>query len=193
MQPSISNVLEFLTKLFDDILGYSAINTARSSLSSVVSIKDSPFTAGNHPLVQRLLKAVFNNRPSLPRYEQTWEVKTALNHLKAIAPASKLTLKELSEKLAMLCLLVTSSRGQTILAMDLNTMITGKSSYKFPIQQVIKQSRPGNSQPVLILPAYPADRRLCVITYLSAGLSSAHSANSMMQTLSVLPKMNNIE
>ena len=166
MEPTISSILDFLTKLFDDNLGYSAINTARSALSSVVNIMDSPFTVGNHPLVQRLMKAIFNTRPSLPRYQQTWEVKTVLNFLKNVSPAKKLTLKELSEKLAILCMLVTSSRGQTIVAMDTNTMLTGKSSYKFPMDQIVKQSRPGKPQPVLVLPAYPADRRLCVVTYL---------------------------
>ena len=64
-------------------------------------------------------------------------------------------------------------------------MITGKSSYKFPIQQIIKQSRPGNRQPVLILPAYPADRRLCVITYLKAYLDPQGGSTYCFTAVSV--------
>ena len=37
-------------------------------------------------------------------------------------------------------------------------MVKGKSSYKFHIDKLVKQSRPGKAQPVLVLPAYPADK-----------------------------------
>ena len=52
-QPTISEVLDFLQNLYDSGFSYSALNTARSSLSSFI-ILDGNLTIETHPLVQRL-------------------------------------------------------------------------------------------------------------------------------------------
>ena len=166
IQPPVSAILDFLTSLFDNGLGYSALNTVRSALSSIIALSDSAHTVGNHPLVQRFIKSVFQTRPSLPCYTQTWDVKVVLNYLKTLSPAIKLNIKQLSQKLAMLCLLVTGCRSQSLLLMDVKTMVEGKSSFRFPSVKIVKQSKPGRPQPDLILPSYPVDRRLRVTTYL---------------------------
>ena len=46
------------------------------------------------------------------------------------------------------------------------TYLKGKSSNKFHIDKFVKQSRPGKTQPVLVLPAYPADKRSCLMSHL---------------------------
>ena len=66
--PSINDIVEFLTFLFDQGLGYSAINTARSSLSSLYTFDGK--SVGEHTLVVRLLKGIFNERPALPRKQR---------------------------------------------------------------------------------------------------------------------------
>jgi len=56
---SINHVLEFLLSLFKEGLGYSSINSARSSLSLIInSIEGYP--VGNHPSIIRFLKGVYN-------------------------------------------------------------------------------------------------------------------------------------
>ena len=82
IQPAISEVL---TELFDSGLGYSGLNTARCALSSVIHL-DGNKTVGSHPLVNRLLKAVFNARPSLPRYQSIWDTSIVLSYLKTLSP-----------------------------------------------------------------------------------------------------------
>ena len=72
---SIQHGLEFLTFLYKQGLGYSAINTARSALSAVITL-DSQRKFGEHPLVTRFLKGVFELKPSLPRYSGVWDVGT---------------------------------------------------------------------------------------------------------------------
>lgn len=47
-------------------VGYSAVNTARSALSSVITLRDGS-SFGKHPMVKRLLKGVLEDKPSLPR------------------------------------------------------------------------------------------------------------------------------
>ena len=70
LHPPVTDVLEFLQELYARGLGYSCLNTARSALSSFI-VLDGNVTVGNHPLVQRFLKGVFQTRPAflviLPR------------------------------------------------------------------------------------------------------------------------------
>ena len=67
MAASIDNDIDFLATLLVSGLGYSAINTARSALSSVLILSVNT-TFGSHPLVKRFLKGVFELKLSLPRY-----------------------------------------------------------------------------------------------------------------------------
>ena len=56
----------FLTHLFKSNLGYSAISTARSALSTMImDVNNVPF--GQHVLVKHLMKGIFELRPALPR------------------------------------------------------------------------------------------------------------------------------
>lgn len=161
---------------------YSAINTARSALSAAVDLADSPYTVGEHPLIKRLIKAAFQSRPPLPRYQSIWDVFKVLDLLKAWSPAKKLNLKLLTLKLVMLCMLITGQRCQSVHLMDMEHMSKGKSSYKFHIDKLVKQTRPGKSQPVLVLPAYPVDKRLYVMTYLEEYLTRTESVRSREDT-----------
>jgi len=80
--PDISFVLDFLASLFDSGLGYSAINTARSALSTFLTIDNLP--VGKHVLVKRFLRGIFNIKPSLPKYTKTWDVSAVLDYLKTL-------------------------------------------------------------------------------------------------------------
>lgn len=168
---TVGDILDFMTDLFEAGIGYSAINTARAALASAVELTDSLFSISTHPLIIRFLKGVFQVRPTLPRYTFTWDVATVFQYLKGQSPAHKITLKMLSLKLVMLCLLVTGCRGQTIRLLDISCMCKGKSAYIFNMEDLVKQSRPGKKQPQVELHAYPADRRLCVYTYMTEYLS----------------------
>ena len=41
-----------------------------------------------HPLMKQLFKGVYNLRPPQPRYTQTWDVSTVLNHIIQLARIS---------------------------------------------------------------------------------------------------------
>jgi len=99
----VENGIEFLASLYGDGLGYSAINTARSALSSVLTLPGN-VTFGNHPLVTRFLKGVFELKPSLPRYNRIWDVSVVLGHVKTLEPVYALDLRALTLKLTIICL-----------------------------------------------------------------------------------------
>ena len=79
-ETNVNNVLTFLTELFHNGLGYSSLNTARCALSSFLQLDDSS-NIGSHPLIRRFFKGVFVLRPTLPRYNVTWDVNIILNFL----------------------------------------------------------------------------------------------------------------
>ena len=105
-EATIQDGIEFFTSLFNSGLGYSAINTARSALSTVMGINDN-VSFREHPLVCRFIKGVFQLKPALPKYTQVWDVEKVLSHLKTLAPVTSLDLKQLSLKLATLLAILT--------------------------------------------------------------------------------------
>ena len=76
----ITNVANFLAQLCTEGYQYSSINSYRSAISSVHEKVDG-HNVGRHPLISRLLKGIFHDRPPLPRYTNTWNVQTVLNYV----------------------------------------------------------------------------------------------------------------
>ena len=68
--------------------------------------------AGQHPLVRRFVKGVFERKPPQNRPSDSWDVQTVLKFLKIFSPKSFLCLKDLIMKLTMLLALVTIQRKQ---------------------------------------------------------------------------------
>ena len=161
----MSKVLDFLTELYDQGLGYSGINTARCALSSLI-VMEGNMTIGKHPLVQRLVRGVYQKRPSLPRYKNTWDTNKVLHHLKTFPSLQEINLRDLTYKLIMLCALVTGQRCQSLHLMNLSTMDKSSSYYRFEISNLVKKSAPGRAQPVLMLPRFIADKSLSVYSVL---------------------------
>lgn len=161
---SLAGVIQFLTSLFEKNLSNSSLNTGRSALSTIITVDG--MSIGNHPLVVRFLKGVFNLRPTVPRYKGVWDVSIVLRFLKTLSPASSLSLKNLSLKMVMLPSLVTAQRGQTLHLLDINLMSTYDSSIVFTFNKPLKQSNPRIQVEPLILKAYVHNESLYVISTL---------------------------
>ena len=162
--PTVTDVLHFLTEQYHLGIGYSAISTVRSALSTFIFLEG--FPAGSHPLVRRFLKGVFNLRPALPKYETTWDTSLVLKYLKKLSPVKRLDFKMLTFKLIMLFALLTGQRSQTLHLLSLDDMILTKNSVKFKLSGLLKHSRPGKHLDLLVIRAFAPDRRLCPITVL---------------------------
>ena len=160
-------MLEFLLELFHvEKASYSTLNAARSALSSCVMLENSNCSVGNHPLICRFLKGVFNLRPPRPRYNDTWDVSVVLNYLRKISPARDLSLKQLTLKLCLLLALVTAQRAQTLHLLSLDNLRLNENSATFYVPDLLKQSRPGSHGLSLKFRAFSPDSRLCVVHYL---------------------------
>lgn len=163
--PPIRLALEFLTELFTSGIGYSAINTARSALSCVACTPMGK-PIGQHPMVVRLLKGVFQERPALPRNLVTWDPSVVLDYLKTMDEAKDLPLKDLSLKLVTLIALTTGQRAQTIHMLNLTNRRIVNDTHYFSIGQKLKQTRPGSHLPEVKLIPYAKNVKLCVVTHL---------------------------
>jgi len=162
--PSLSEVLSFLTLLFSTGIGYSALNTARSALSTFIVCDNLPI--GKHPLVCRFLQGVFNQRPSLPRNNVTWDVSIVLRYLQQLWPISNLSLKELTIKCVMLLALTTGQRAQSIHLINTVNITLTNSYLKIRFGDLLKHSRPGHHQHEILLPAFTDDITLCIVYHI---------------------------
>ena len=174
IQANVNHILDFLTALYESGCGYSAINTARCALSAIGIVKEG-FSIGAQPIIVRYMKGVFNLHPSNPKYCEIWDVSKVLLYLQKLSPVSKLSLKLLTYKLAMLIALTLASRTQSLHLLDIRDMRKGYDTYTLFYSDVLKQTRPGKSNPVAELKAYPCDRRLCVIFVLKEYLKRTNA------------------
>ena len=158
---SVNDVIEFVTEEYQRGNGYSAINTARSALSSL-GIFINNFPTGSHPLVVRFLRGVFHLcRPSV-RYTHIWNLDTVLKFLQKLSPVKYLSLKDLTLKVVMLIALVNAARVHTIQLLTVKGYKKLPSEFIFICDSFLKQSRPGYNVSFLHLKSYQPDRRLCV-------------------------------
>ena len=172
-QPTVEEDLEFFTHLYTQGLSYSASNTAWSALSSYIILHNGT-SLGQHRLVSRLLKGIFQTKPPLPRYSETWDVSVVLHYLQGSSPVGTLNLKELTLKLVTLILLVSGQRGQTIHLLNISNMRVSADGYTFLFSKLLKQTRPGSPKPTVTLTAF-RDSRLRVVTTLEEYISRTES------------------
>ena len=70
---SVPEALNFLQSLFEEpnvSRRYSAINTARSALSSIIILTNNA-KFGDHPLAKQFMRGIYNQKPTIPRYTFT--------------------------------------------------------------------------------------------------------------------------
>ena len=103
-----------------------------------------------------------------PKYDQIWDVSVVLKHLSSLYPNETLSLKDLTHKVLMLILLVSSQRGQSIHYLDLQHLTMEEDTYSFVIAEHIKTSTPRNPHTRIDIAAYEPDSTICPLTCLKA-------------------------
>lgn len=98
---TVHDIVNFLAQTFHRGVYYDYANTARGALSSLGIVVDG-CRAGNHPLVNRVKRGIFILKPSMPKYQDTWDVKPVLTRLQQMEPLQTLSLKDLTVKLVVL-------------------------------------------------------------------------------------------
>ena len=138
----VSEILDFLLEQFDAGKQYCTINTVQSAISMTHSEVDG-VQVGQHPLVTRFLKGVFNSRPPAPRYSSTWDVNIVLSYLGSLPDNTSLPLTLLTYKLAMLMALSNADRCSDLAALDLGFRSFQANGVKFIIPGLTKTRKTG--------------------------------------------------
>lgn len=151
------SVLEFLSEKFQYDATYGTLNTARSAIS-LISTQD----ITNNPIISRFFKGIFKLTFIKPKYDSTWDTEPVITKTTSLYPLDKLTLQQLTKKLIILLALVTAHRVQPLSLISMDNVVHYKSSVHIKIPDIIKTSKPGASQPLLILPVFTDKSELCV-------------------------------
>ena len=174
VSPPIASGLNLLAELYHNGLSYSALNTARSELASVIVLQGNQ-SFGNHPLVSRSLKGTFTTRPALPKYKEVWDVNTILEHLKPLHPSETLSLRLSSLKIVMLMAILSGQSCQTIHALAIKDMKASNNKVMFIVNDLLKTTKPGKECTKLEFMSFDEDARICVVRYISEYLERTKS------------------
>jgi len=163
----IEDIVNFLAELFNKGYQYRSLNSYRSAISSVHAKVDGE-PVGQHPLVTRILKGAFNERPPLPRYSNFWDVGVVLRYLKQLGANGSLTLRLLTIKSTMLLALTRPSRSVDLSKLDISSRTFTAEGLLFKPQHLSKQSRPSKPLADFFFPRFPDDTDICPVTTIQA-------------------------
>lgn len=139
----------------------------RSALSSTLKPIEG-YQVGQHPLVKRLMRGVFNTRPPVKKLCESWSVLKVLQLLKTWSPATTLDLKCLTLKTLMLLALATAKRCSSLSLLTIKEGFCEISESMVRLQPVglEKHSRPDMMGDPIVLKAYNEEPRLDPVNYL---------------------------
>lgn len=159
--PPLTSVATFLVEVFQKGASYGSINCHRSALSLLLGNN-----IGSDELIKRLLKGIYKQKPPRPKYINTWDPQQVLNLVSCWHPNSSLSLEKITKKLSILLALCTGQRVQTLSLIKLSNIVKSPSGLKILITDAIKTSAAGREQPVLHLPYFKDNLKICPATTL---------------------------
>ncbi|KAJ8911110.1 hypothetical protein NQ315_003372 [Exocentrus adspersus] len=158
---NLDTYLSFLTNSFNNGLSYSVINSYRSALNLIFN----PLNKADEGTIIRFLRGVYNKRPSVPKYCETWNPDSVLKVLESWYPLENLSLERLSYKLVTLMALTSASRVnlfQTLSEITRANISTDTEGIQIKITERVKTSGPNRLQPLLNFPYFRQKPELCV-------------------------------
>ena len=167
---SLSLGLDFLHALHMKGLSYSAINTARSALSSFMSLGSSQEEFGSHKMVSRFMKGIFNLKPSLPRYSHIYDPNVVLAYLCRFRLRRSISLKILTLKTVTLLAFLTVQRLQTLHVLCVDDISFTDDFVQIAVRDKLKTSRPNYHLEPMVFRKFNENRRLCIYRHLFAYL-----------------------
>ena len=128
-------MIEFLTLLFRNGASYSAVNSARSALSTIL-IHDLGCTIGIGPIIKLFMKGVFELKPPLSRYGAIWDVNVVLDYLTYLPSDFDMSLSLLTRILVMLLALASKQRAQSLHSISVDDIAFSNDQLVIPISKI---------------------------------------------------------
>lgn len=160
-EASIPDILNFLSEQYRQGASYGSVNSHRSALSLLLGDN-----VGSNCNVKRLLKGIYKQKPSTPKYSNTWDPQVVLNLISTWIPNKDLNLEKITKKLCVLLALCTAHRVQTLSLIKISYINKCPNGFKIRILDIIKTSAAGKEQPELYLPFFESNAHICPATTL---------------------------
>ena len=155
-------MVNFLADLFHQGYQHRSLCSYRSAISSVHEPVDGQ-PIGSHPMVSRLLKGVFHERPPQPRYSTTWDVSVVTNHIESLGDNQDLTLADLTLKVVALLALTRPSRSVDLTNLDIRFRHFCPEGVTFHAAKLAKQSRQTKPVKEFFFPKFEQNKKLCPV------------------------------
>lgn len=176
MAPSLNQVLEYLTDLFEAGRSYRTVNLHRSMLSSTLSGIEGA-SIGKHPMVSKLLRAIYNRRTPKAKYSSIWDADLVLNKLKELGPNESLSLKQITLKTVLILALATFARVSELASINHRSLWIEEERLTFSI---LKPRKSQSSGPLATfqVQCLEADREICPVKCVTAYVEATKSLRS---------------
>ena len=144
-------------------------------MSSVINQQQN-VSFGNIPIVKRYMKGIFENNPTLPKFQFTWNVSLLFNYFRNMQDIDALDTQKLTQKLVMLMTLISGGqRAQTIHSIRVSDIKILDNKVVIPIMSLIKQTKPTKHMAPLCFQIYNKESMRCVVTHLTEYLKRTKS------------------
>ena len=158
----ITGVVNLLADLFHQGYQHRSLCSYRSAISSVHEKVDGQ-PIGSHPMVSRLLKGAFHERPPQPRYSATWDVSVVTNHIVSLGDNQNLAFADLTLKLVMLLALTRPSRSMDLTNLYIRFRHYSPEGVTFQSAKLAKQSRQTKPVRDFFFPKFEQNKKLCPV------------------------------
>ena len=167
--------LAFLASLVRQGKSFNQICMTRSALSSVINQQQN-VSFGNIPIAKRYMKGIFENNPTLPKFQFTWNVSLLFNYFRNMQEIQSLDIQKLTQKLVMLMTLISGGqRAQTIHSIKVSEIKILDNEVVIPTMSLIKQTKPTKHMAPLRFQTYSKEPKLCVVSHLTEYLKRIKS------------------
>ncbi|KAJ8964280.1 hypothetical protein NQ314_005014 [Rhamnusium bicolor] len=120
------------------------------------------FPPFNKAILKRFLRGIYNQKPSKPWYQITWDPQPVLVYLSKLHPLSDISRLQLSMKLVTLLALITGHRMQTLAHIRIQNMVRFPDRLEIRISDKVKTSSSKIFQPFLVIPYFRKNPKLCL-------------------------------
>ena len=180
MSAAVNDVLSFLAEYFSEGRSYSSVNIARSMLSSTLCLGPNNIAdIGKYPLVVKLMKGIYNQKPPKPRYITTWDPSVVLAFFDVSATIDP-SLIQISRKAATLIALTSMLRGGEIASIQLPSINFSDLQISFTLGNPRKTQRSGPLHQIFIQ-SWPQNPAICPVqsidTYINKTASLRNETN----------------
>ena len=139
--PSLIDVATFLTALYTSGAKYNVVATAQSTLTGLIQIPGVP-SIGNHPIIKRVLKGVYNNRPPKAKYHYIWDTSIVMDYL-GLQITDAIGFKALTLTAATLLTILSGQHVSTVHKFKLSGLhFTDNTAIFSIVSDILKHSKP---------------------------------------------------